>query len=55
VAVLIDHSDVVVIVHRDDGYRAVVLDHFSCRDVAARHSHPVTTQRENVSTVQRFG
>jgi hypothetical protein len=54
VPVLVDHRDVVVVVHRRDGDRAVVLDDLSGGDVATRHPNLVPAQRENVSAVQGF-
>ena len=54
-AVLVDHDDVVVVVQRQDGDRAVVLDDFAARDVAVRHPDLVGAQRENVSDVEGFG
>jgi hypothetical protein len=41
VAVLIDHRDVAVVVHRHHGHSAEVLDDFPGDVFAPRHPHPV--------------
>jgi len=40
-AVLVDHRNVVVVVHRHNGHRTVVLDDFTFRDIATRHPYLV--------------
>jgi hypothetical protein len=55
VAVLVDHRDSAVVVHRDDHDRAKVLDDFSGHDLAAGHPDPVSAQRENLSDMQALG
>ena len=37
VAILVDHRDAAVVVHRDDGHRAVVLDDLARHDLPAGH------------------
>ena len=39
VAILIDHDDVAVVVHRQNGDGTVVLDDFSTGGIAAGHAH----------------
>ena len=54
VAVLVDQHDVVVVVQREDGDRAVVLDHFAAGDVAVWHADLVGAECENVSDIEGF-
>src|SRR4051794_1067874 len=54
-AVLIDHDDVGVVVHRDNGDRTVVLDDLAPGDVTAWHPHIVGAQRENLPLVEGLG